>query len=71
MSREIEKYYTRNFGAFDTLTFSDIEYLCDYELGLIYLPTVNYKKKTPKAIPYNPHHEMQDKLKTMLRITIN
>lgn len=71
MSREIEKYYTRNFGTFDTLTLNDIEYLCEYELGLIPLPAVNYKKKKPTAIPYNPHHELQDKLMTILRITIN
>lgn len=71
MSREIEKYYTQNFGAFDTLSVSDIEYLCDYELGLIHLPNVHYKKKIPKAIPFNPHFEMQDLLKTILRITIN
>ncbi len=71
MSREIEKYYAKNFGAFDTLSVGDIEYLCNYELGLIHLPTVNYKKKIPRAMPYNPHYEMQDKLKTILRITIN
>ncbi len=71
MSREIEKYYTKNFGAFDTLSLVDIEYLCNYELGLIQLPTVNYKKIIPKAILFNPHDEMQDILKPILRISVN
>lgn len=71
MSKEIENYYRRHFGAFEQLTLADIDELYNYEQGLQQLPVIFYKQPQHFAVFTNPHHLMQDALQNILRIHIN
>jgi hypothetical protein len=71
MSKEIENYYRRHFGAFEHLTLADIDGLYNYEQGLQQLPVTFYKEPQHLAVFTNPHHLMQDVLQNILRIHIN
>jgi hypothetical protein len=73
MKPEIKNYYAHHFGVFDPLTLNDIVEIGEYELNLIILPDVYYKKiKTVFRDEYaNKHRDMQACLQPVLELIKN
>lgn len=69
MRNDLKAWYQHHFGSFTSLQLFEIEEMSEYELGLIQLPDVDYKKN--QAAVTLLFAESHRELKTILQTVIS